>query len=952
MVSFTNEADPDDCLDITTEPDGRARAELTQGATYVVEVSGDEWEWWELAQQRLTVPHLKADEAIAVTLVPRDDLWLVALRLWRQRPGGQPVAGAEVTVTGPAAGDYREFHSRDDGYVFAVAPQGDIVLGFGAYDPPAGGRLLPRDDTVDYSVQAQPDVDADDIVYLGAIRLSVEPAVALSGGGTAALTGADVTVTYRGSELVSAFTMARRLAAGAQTVPFEFRFPGVYQVTVTPPPVVDGWPVEAGVKTLPSRHLGPGASRAESAHFRAVPGQQVKGNVQTPGGKQLDQDLSLEFTGDGGILIRRPAGTGGPFGADVPAGVALTISLDPSAGVPAIEGIPLEMSTPGQDLVPDSDNVIELRYQHAIIGNAVDEAGNPLSNAVIDVFDDKQQLVRRVVADSKGSFTVGLTDSGDYFVAVHTTDGGESVPRAEVSVKSPPARLPKPLVARRGGGAGGGGAGGGAVREAFTDLASYPVLTEEVSTTGIPGPALGGGAGTAGADYGQVVDQVMRDVLGWRPSVDVAGFQAALTGAFTLREVEGHTEWTWQQRGYAVQADMGALAGAQASIHARAKSALDQILPLLAGLTPLNPALYPPQDLEAIRTVINSELQELVGELALDGGPRIQRVDQLFHLLTGDQTGSRNLNPDVVGGNLGTLRDRFGLTVDEIDTVEEERVVTNFRIVVEQVLSLQASWSADRGLLTPFDPRAAFGTVLIWLSRSLEAVVDSVNDLTFAMDSVFVDAAQRQVIELRLPGEGKLFLSDLLDWVLRAARDEGPRIITDAGKDGVFAFAPVLRKLSQLVEATRGAAQRERRLPDGLRTPRVDRALQVLVAQLGEATLLAGQIRSDTPPDIAAAPVFDLATNTEVTLATLSGRPASIQVNIRGSNFRPNASAVLIAQDREDLPELHTRSIQVTPPTSITATFRNPTTVPGGAGVTWLVAVINEDGTPSTQIPI
>ena len=115
---------------------------------------------------------------------------------------------------------------------------------------------------------------------------------------------------------------------------------------------------------------------------------------------------------------------------------------------------------------------------------------------------------------------------------------------------------------------------------------AYPVLTEEVSTTGIPAPAPVAGLAAAGAGYGQVVDQAMRDVLGWRPGGDVSGFQAALTGAFQLREVEGHTVWTWQQRGYAVQADMGALTGAQASIYARAKSALDQILPLLASLTP------------------------------------------------------------------------------------------------------------------------------------------------------------------------------------------------------------------------------------------------------------------------------------------------------------------------------------------------------------------------------
>ena len=143
------------------------------------------------------------------------------------------------------------------------------------------------------------------------------------------------------------------------------------------------------------------------------------------------------------------------------------------------------------------------------------------------------------------------------------------------------------------------------VPEAFTDLAAYPVLTEEVSTTGVPAPVAGGtGGGGGGAGYAQAVDQVIRDVLGWRPGGDLAGFQAALSGAFSLREVEGHTAWTWQQRGYAVQADMGALTGAQASIYARAKAALDQIRPLLAGLTTLNPAKYEPQDLETIRSVV------------------------------------------------------------------------------------------------------------------------------------------------------------------------------------------------------------------------------------------------------------------------------------------------------------------------------------------------------------
>jgi len=477
--------------------------------------------------------------------------------------------------------------------------------------------------------------------------------------------------------------------------------------------------------------------------------------------------------------------------------------------------------------------------------------------------------------------------------------------------------------------------------EALTDLAAYPVLTEEVSTTGAPAPVAGGFGG--GAGYGQAVDQVIRDVLGWRPGGDVAGFQAALAGAFQLREVEGHTEWTWQQRGYAVQADMGALTGAQASIYARAKSALDQVLPLLASLTSLNTALFPDQDREAIRTVVTAELQELVGELALEGGPRIQRVDELFGLLLGEGARSTNLNPDVVQGQLGTLRQRFALTADWIEKVDDERVVTNFRVIVEQILALRASWNSDRDLLSGIDSRTSLGTILIWLSRGLEAVCESVNDLTFALDSVYVDAAQRQVIELDLgPGQPRLLLSDLLDWIVRASQDEGPRLIQDAGKDGVRAFAPVLRRLRGLVRQTVEAIKNPDLAP-GLRTPRVRRAFAVLHDQLREATRLAGLVQLDQAPQITGAPVD----------TTYEG--PGIRLVLAGANFRgPDraASAVLEVLNREDIPDVIARHVHVAGPTSATATFRIPQQGPNAGRVNWQLVFVNSDGTQSAPFTI
>ena len=111
---------------------------------------------------------------------------------------------------------------------------------------------------------------------------------------------------------------------------------------------------------------------------------------------------------------------------------------------------------------------------------------------------------------------------------------------------------------------------------------------------------------------------------------DPKGFTAALTQSFTLKQVEGHTEATWVPRNYAVavQADMGAITGAQASIYARAKVALDQSLPLLDGLTSLRTDILP-EDQEATRSIVRSELTQLVNELGMEGGPRVQRVEAL-----------------------------------------------------------------------------------------------------------------------------------------------------------------------------------------------------------------------------------------------------------------------------------------------------------------------------------
>jgi hypothetical protein len=961
-----------------TDATGVTSHDLPEG-TYSVQALEEFADWSVVLRGgSKEVPVTDVPKDVELLLVPPEGKWLLPLHICCYGAEGAQIALRGVQVR---CGN-QPFTSRDDGFVYATVPSGPVTLSFETVSVDGLGTLKPQNDKIKFKTGGTCKVEFAEIAYRAdaenlasrLAKITIEPTVQSATGAEEPLTGASATIRCSTPASESTPPRTASLGPGSKKICFSSLPPGIYAGEVTPPRNFNGWPVVPQPYTLTAEWVSAGQTAEHSAEFR-FENINVTGRVQTTDGRPVEQELDLEICGS--EVSETLTATGGTFSIQLDWGCPLTARLATNNQL-SIGDVPLGPVTRDQPLSLTDTNLVILQYTYGITGQAVDEAGNELPGAVIDIFDHRQERVASVAAGADGRFTVGTKTGGNYFFAPHT-EGGEPVTHSPVTVRSiaDAGRVVVPSgrnvnASRATGPATGNGdssrPNGSHVREALTDLAAYPVLTEGVTTTGTPAPSDGGTGGGRGAGYGQTVDQVIRDVLGWRPGGDVAGFQAALTGAFQLREVEGHTEWAWQQRGYAVQADMGALTGAQASIYERAKSALDQILPLLAGLTTLNPALFQPQDLEAIRAIITAELQELVAELALEGGPRIQRVDELFGLLLGEGHKSFSMNPDHVQGHLGMLRDRFGLTVSDIDTVDEERIVTNFRIIVEQILALHASWHTDRELLSGVNARTALGTILIWLSRGLEAICESVSDLTFALDSVYVDAAQRQIIELRfagitvtLPGlpleknqltcytfeehEAPLLLSDLLDWVLRASRDEGPRIIQDAGKDGVLAFAPVLDKLRILVHATQDAADGGATLPAGMGTPRVTRALEVLAGQLDDAADFAHLVRRDQAPQVTLAKVQP----TDVPLPQSS----QISVDVTGSNLRKHASAVLIAENHEELPDIQARSLTVTPPGRATATFRNPMNVRNSAAtVTWLLVFTNDDGAQSSPVAL
>lgn len=506
----------------------------------------------------------------------------------------------------------------------------------------------------------------------------------------------------------------------------------------------------------------------------------------------------------------------------------------------------------------------------------------------------------------------------------------------------------------------GNGSGARRTARAVEDAVSFPVLTEEVGYAPSPLATPSGtpSGGSAGAPLGQMVTKAVSDVLGWKIKPgDAKGFVGALSASFTCTEVEGHTECAWTPRTYAVQTDLsGGITGAQASIYFRAKEALDQSLPLLDGLYALDPEADA-EDVAALKAVTKSQLTELVNELGLLGGPRVARVNQYFGLLLGATTFPANpapnsslatTDPDQVGGTLGNLRDELGLnftTQDFVNSVDDEQDLSNFRVLSDYVTSLAQSWVNNLGFFglnttTPF-----FGTQLVLLSRQLSVVAESVDEVRFTLDSVFIGPAERQTLQLNFSGsDSPMFLEDLLTWIQGFASEEGPRLVQDGGKFGVQnTFFPIAQQLQRLVTEAQDPNPANAGLPRGFHTSRVQRALQELGAELVELVRLASPIRHlVTPqPDFGFPFAVDEVQPSSVSFAALPSS-GSATVFIRGSGFEAPPKTVVFLGG---------------PAGPITATsvfFRSEgllvVTVPlANTNVgTWDVTVNNPDGTSST----
>ena len=487
----------------------------------------------------------------------------------------------------------------------------------------------------------------------------------------------------------------------------------------------------------------------------------------------------------------------------------------------------------------------------------------------------------------------------------------------------------------------------------FTDPSPYPILTQDAD-----GATASSGTtrtdGTAGSPT-RIASEAIRQVLGWRyRSEDVKGFQSALAKSFTARtDGDAITTYRWN-RVAAATVDDAEITGALASFYTRTKVAIDQAVPLLDALRPLRPDADP-EDTEVTRAIVRDRLLALPGTLAAPGGPPPQRVNTLFLLLLGASPESCHTNPESVGGELGLLRDRFGLDRREVNTIEEELNLTNFVIIVDYVVSLHQTWSSQSRFFNRGGKAEPFlGNQMVLIKNQLDVVADSVNRARAVMESVYFNVAEQQATFLHLgDGQSPMTVAELLDWVLDATQLAPDQM---QSKDSVVAFRVVFEQLHALVAAALNQSRDNlNNSSRGFYTQRVQLAFDSLESSLAAALRLANQIHRGPRPVIA-------------TVTSLPGsREPNPGLRIAGNGFRTGA---VVQVSPTESPEISLQSVKtvLTPVgrgQQLDATFKVSPTVGSanrkpdrihhwsGAHDTLTIAVVNPDGqSDSTLLPV
>lgn len=298
------------------------------------------------------------------------------------------------------------------------------------------------------------------------------------------------------------------------------------------------------------------------------------------------------------------------------------------------------------------------------------------------------------------------------------------------------------------------------------------------------------------------VQRALSQVMG-RATSSPETFVAALNSTFVIpdkwtitKPAPGHS--TTSNTGVNVPSTNGSLPVEQANLYRQANVIAQDALKVLRDIQPFTPDAD--QDcVEALRSLITTEIKLLVEEFGRLEGPRQGRIEAYFAALQGGTNASRNgnkaANIPAIGhvarfGEVSNLNYRHAPT-----TLNDELDLANYELLKNYVNTLQDIWQK-------YDMPASGSNVPHYSDRLskartlLSVIVESNRNLVAAFDSVGFTENERKsnasrftMLDFTDSNLDNYFpdmtVHDFCEWVDRYASLESPPILADSGQYGL-----------------------------------------------------------------------------------------------------------------------------------------------------------------------
>lgn len=343
---------------------------------------------------------LLTTDATAVDFVVRD-IVPAAVSGFVTTPGGEPVPGAVVTLTGTDDVERTATSDSTGAYVIDAVPVGEHTF---SVVPPAGYGVVSVPDPIDVPAGSEEPIVDQDVV--------LQPAASVSGTVTAGaqpVPGATVTITGPGGSSV--------LTGADGSYSFEMLPPGEYEVTVVVP---EGYSPDGPI----TQEVTVGATDVADVDF-ALQRPGAVGGAITDGDGNPVAGVTITLTGPGGEATTTTDAAGNYLFDEVPSGEYTATIVVPEGFEAELTSWTVTITNAGEQRLDLDFALLAVPVEVPVSGTVTDAGGEGVPGVEIVVTDAAGVEVATAITTPDGSWDVVLPPGTGYVSTITVPEGYE-----------------------------------------------------------------------------------------------------------------------------------------------------------------------------------------------------------------------------------------------------------------------------------------------------------------------------------------------------------------------------------------------------------------------------------------------------------------------------------------------------------------------------------------------